>query len=252
MADQAPLHGQVALVTGASRGIGRATAIELGRLGAQVFVNYVRDEEAAHSAVAEVEKAGGPTPKALQGNVGRSEEASKLVESVLTESGAIDILVNNAGIQASSMLHRMTDEDWHRVLDVNLSGVFYTSRAALKWMREARRGAIVNVASASAFLAHPGAAGYIASKHGLIGLTKAMALENASRGIRVNVVAPGLTETDMAAGLGPEERDHLLKKVPIGRAASPEEVARMIAFVLTSATYSTGNTFHTSGGVTMG
>jgi NAD(P)-dependent dehydrogenase (short-subunit alcohol dehydrogenase family) len=195
---------------------------------------------------------GAPGARAAQADVGRPLEAKQLVEGVLETEGRLDVLVNNAAVQRSALLHKMSDEDWHGVLDTNLNAVFYLCRAALPSMLAARAGQIVNIASASAFVAQRGAAGYVASKHALIGLTKALALETAGRGPRVNAVAPGLTDTDLVRGLSDAQREALLKLVPLGRLADPDEVARMVELVVTDASYSTGNVFHVSGGVVMG
>ncbi len=244
------LQGQVALVTGASRGIGRAVAIALGRLGARVVVNYKSATAQAEEAVGAVVAAGGSAEPA-QADVARPAEARALVEKVLARHGRIDLLVNNAAVQRAALLHKMSDADWNDVIDLNLSSVFHLCRAALPAMLEARRGNIVNIASASSFMAQKGASSYVASKHGLIGLTKALALETATKGIRVNCVAPGLTDTDLVRGLTDAQRTALLTMVPLGRIAAPAEVAAMVAFVVLDASYSTGNVFHVGGGVVM-
>ncbi|MEO0601383.1 MAG: SDR family oxidoreductase [Myxococcota bacterium] len=247
-----PLIDQVALVTGGSRGIGRAIAVRLGALGSRVWLSYRSDEEAAQAAAAEVVRAGGPQPRIVRADVGDPAAAKAMVEAVLGATGRLDVLVNNAGIQRSAMAHRMDDADWHDVIAVNLSGVFFACRAALPTMREARAGTVGNIASASACVAQPGAAGSVASKHGLIGLTKALALENASRGIRVNAVAPGLTDTDLVRGLDDAQRAGLERRVPLGRIGRPEEVATAVAWLVTDGSYTTGNTLHVSGGVVLG
>ncbi len=244
------LDGEVALVTGASRGIGRAIAVALGRLGARVVVNFVRDEARALETVRLVAEAGGAAEPA-RADVARPAEARALVEGALARHRRLDVLVNNAAIQRAALLHKMSDADWHDVLDLNLSSVFHLCRAALPAMLEARRGCIVNIASASSFVAQRGAASYVASKHGLIGLTKALALETASKGIRVNCVAPGLTDTDLVRDLTDAQRAALLGMVPLGRMGAPDEVAAMVAFVVAEARYSTGNVFHVGGGVAM-
>jgi NAD(P)-dependent dehydrogenase (short-subunit alcohol dehydrogenase family) len=245
-----PLTSRVALVTGASRGIGRAIAIELGRLGARVAISYRREDSQAEEAVAALASTG-VEAKAFRADVSRSAEAQQLAADVVAAFGRVDILVNNAAIQRSALVHKMSDADWHEVMDTNLSAAFYLGRALLPSMLEARSGHIVNVASASSFMGQRGAASYVASKHGLIGLTRALAVETAHRGVLVNAVAPGLTDTDMVRGLTPEQREGLLKLVPLRRIAAPEEVAAMVGFVVTRAGYSTGNVFHVSGGVVM-
>jgi NAD(P)-dependent dehydrogenase (short-subunit alcohol dehydrogenase family) len=244
------LDGKVALVTGASRGIGRAIAVKLGSLGARVVVNFKENEARADEAARSIADAGG-TAELARADVAKPAEARRLVEEIVARHRRLDILVNNAAIQRSAMLHKMSDADWYDVLDLNLSAVFHLCRAALPSMLEARAGSIVNIASASSFLAQKGAAGYVASKHALIGLTKALALETASRGVRVNCVAPGLTDTDLTRNLTDAQRTGLLGLVPQGRIGTPDEVAAMVAFVITDASYSTGNVFHVGGGVVM-
>ena len=246
------LTGEVALVTGASRGIGRSIALELAAHGATLALHYVHDEGAAREVADAVVAAGGAAPRLFHADFVRPESAGEVVEACLQAFGRIDVLVNNAGIQRSAMAHKMADEDWHEVLAVNLSAPFFASRAALQAMREARSGHIIMVASASSFVAQAGAASYVTAKHGLIGLTKALALESASRGIRVNAVAPGLTDTDMVRGLSPEQRAGLERLVPMGRLGTPEEVANVVGWLATSASYCTGTTLHVSGGVVLG
>ncbi|HET6612888.1 MAG TPA: 3-oxoacyl-ACP reductase family protein [Kofleriaceae bacterium] len=243
------LSGKQAVVTGASRGIGRAIALRLAHLGARVVIGYATAKDRADAVVADISASGGEAI-AVAVDVSDPVQAARLIAAAQAR-GAIDILVNNAGIQRSALVHKMSDADWNEVLGVNLSGVFYTCRAALPAMLEKGRGHIINVASASSFMAQRGAASYAASKHGLIGLTKVLALEAARAGVLVNAVAPGLTDTDLVRGLAPEAADRLAKIVPLGRIADPDEIARMVAFVATEVTYSTGNVFHASGGVVM-
>lgn len=246
------LHGQVALITGGSRGIGRACALHLGALGAKVAINYAHNETAARSVAEAVVATGGSPPLVVQADVADAAQVERMVDAVSSGLGPVEILVNNAGIQRASMAHRMTDEDWDRVIATNLSGAFYTSRAVLPSMRARGAGQIVNIASASSYVTQMGAASYVASKHGLLGLTKALALENASKGLRINAVAPGLTDTDLVGDLSEAQRESLQRLVPMGRMATPAEVAEMVAWVLTGATYSTGNVFQVSGGVYLG
>ena len=247
----ATLAGSVALVSGASRGIGRAVAVRLGALGARVVVNYATRAADAEETVRAIAAAGGPPARAVRADVGVSREATRLVQDALAVEGCIDVLVANAGIQRSALVHKTTDEDWQRVIDVNLSSAFYLARAALPSMLARGSGRIVHVASASGFVGQRGAAAYVASKHGLVGLTRALAVETAGKGITVNAVAPGLTDTDLVRDLSPAQRDALLAMVPLKRVALPEEIADVVAFVVTSAAYSTGNVFHASGGVVM-
>lgn len=247
-----PLQDQVAIVTGASRGIGRAIAVTLGRLGATVVVNYRSRDDAARAAVDAALAAGAPAARAWSADVSNPEEADALVRGALEDHGRLDVLVNNAGIQRSGMAHRMELEDWNAVVATNLSAAFFTSRAALPAMRAAESGHIVNVASASSYVAQPGACAYVASKHGLIGLTKALALENAGKGVRVNAVAPGLTDTDMVRGLSDDQRSGLSRLVPMGRLGDPNEIAEAVGWLVAHSTYTTGNTLHVSGGVVLG
>jgi NAD(P)-dependent dehydrogenase (short-subunit alcohol dehydrogenase family) len=246
------LDGQVALVTGASRGIGRAIAVELARRGARLFLGCQRRSPAAEAAIDEVATIGASAPTLLEGDLADPKLAARLVDNTVEQAGRIDILVNNAAIQRSAMAHKMADEDWLEVMAVNLNAAFFTSRAALGVMRAQKTGHIVNVASASSFVAQPGACSYVASKHAIIGLTKALAVESARDGVLVNAIAPGLTETDMTASLSDDQRKRLLRLVPLGRMAKPIEHARLVAWLVTEGGYCTGNVFHSSGGVTMG
>lgn len=244
------LDGRVALVSGASRGIGAAIARELAGLGARVAVNYRNNEAAAREVCEQIAAAGGEA-RPFQADVGDSAQVGALAAAVESALGAPEILVHNAGVQHTAMAHKMSDEQWRAGLAVNLDAAFFLARAVLPAMRAAKFGAIVFIGSASGSVAQVGAAGYVAAKHGLIGLAKALALESARKQIRVNVVAPGLTQTDLVAGLSDEQRAGLLARVPLGRMASPEEVAATVAWVVRGATYSTGNVFHVSGGVAM-
>ncbi len=246
------LEGKVTLITGASRGIGRAIALELGRRGAVLALNYRQRDEAARASAEEAARAGASEVHLLRADTADPKAVDRMVSQVLDLHGHIDFVVNNAGIQRSGLAHELCDRDWQDVLDVNLSGVFYVCRAVLPSMRAAQAGHIVNIASVSSFVAQPGAVSYVASKHALIGLTKALARENAPRNVKVNAVAPGLTETDMVRDLNEKQRQALLSLVPLRRMAKPAEVAQVVAWVLSEASYSTGNVFHVSGGASMG
>ncbi|WP_252393341.1 3-oxoacyl-[acyl-carrier-protein] reductase [Brockia lithotrophica] len=240
---------RVALVTGASRGIGRAIALELARGGARVLVVY-RGRRDAAEAVVEAIRGLGSEALAEQGDVSRPEEADRLVSLALERFGRLDILVNNAGITRDNLLLRMKDEEWEEVIRTNLSGPFYLMRAAAKHMVRARRGRIVNIASVVGLVGNPGQANYAAAKAGLIGLTKAAAKELASRGITVNAVAPGYIQTDMTESLPEAAKEALLRLIPTGRFGSPEDVARAVRFLAgDDAAYITGHVLVVDGGM---
>jgi 3-oxoacyl-[acyl-carrier protein] reductase len=244
------LQNSVAIVTGASRGIGRAVALALAAEGAKVAVNYARSSTAADEVVKTIIEAGGDAI-ALQADVSKAEEVDKLIEETQKKFGRIDILVNNAGITRDTLLLRMKSEDWQAVIDLNLTGVFLCTKAVSKIMLKQRSGRIINIASVAGQMGNPGQANYSAAKAGVIGFTKTVAKELASRGVTVNAVAPGFIETDMTSDLG--NTDEILKMIPLGRYGKPEEIAGMVKFLASdpAAAYITGQVFNVDGGMVM-
>jgi len=243
------LEGKVAIVTGASRGIGRATAIALAAEGAKVVVNYASSNSAAAQVVAEI-TAMGSEAIALAADVSKADQVDALVNATMEQWGRIDVLVNNAGITRDTLLLRMKPEDWQAVIDLNLTGVFLCTRAVSKIMLKQKSGRIVNITSVAGQMGNPGQANYSAAKAGVIGFTKTVAKELASRGITVNAVAPGFIATDMTSGL---KADEILKFIPLGRYGQPEEVAGMIRFLAAdaAAAYVTGQVLNVDGGMVM-
>lgn len=246
MSGFASLEGKIALVTGGSRGIGAAISRELARAGARVAVNYRSGQEAAEAVAEEV---GGI---AVPANVGDPAEARALIERVESELGDVDALVNNAGITRDTLIARMTDEDWEEVIETNLRGTFNTCRAVSRKMLRRRAGAIVNLTSVVGIHGNPGQANYAASKAGIIGLTKALARELGSRGVRVNAVAPGYIATELTDVLSEELRGAILANTPLGRLGNPEDVAAAVRFLCSDeAAFITGDVLLVDGGLGM-
>ena len=245
-----PLLGQTALVTGASRGIGKAVALELAAAGATVAVNYANSNAGADAVVAEITAQGG-SAYALQADVSQEEEVNALVEAVIKRSGSLDVLVNNAGITRDGLLMRMKASDWQAVINLNLTGVFLCTRAVTRPMLKQKRGRIVNITSVVGLMGNAGQANYAAAKAGVIGFTRSSAKELASRGITVNAVAPGFIATDMTKDL---QAEALLTAIPLGRYGEVAEVAGAVRFLAAdpAAAYITGQVLQVDGGMLMG
>ena len=245
------LDGKTALVTGASRGIGRAIALCLAAEGARVAINYAGNVKAAEEVKAAVEAAGGAAIL-CQADISDSAAVEAMVADVVKEFGTIDILVNNAGITRDTLLMRMKDEDFAKVLDTNLKGVFYCTKAVAKLMMKKRSGRIVNMASVIGLVGNAGQANYAAAKAGVIGFSKSVAKELASRGITVNVVAPGFIGTDMTADLPETVKEKALADIPLGKMGEPEDVANAVLFLASDqASYITGQVVNVDGGMVM-
>lgn len=243
--------GKVALITGASRGIGRAVALKLSQMGAFVYINYVQNEAAALETLRKVTDGGG------QGTVCRFDvsdfNASRTaLKNIIDEKGRIDILINNAGISIDGLIVRMKEGDWDRVIDINLKGVFNCCRATARYMMKQHRGRIVNITSIVAETGNAGQSNYAAAKAGIIGLTKSLAKELGSRNICVNAVAPGFIETDMTAPLSDGDRESVRNLIPLERLGTPEDVAGVVAFLVSEeASYITGQIIRVNGGLYM-
>ncbi|KPL61163.1 3-oxoacyl-[acyl-carrier-protein] reductase [Rossellomorea vietnamensis] len=245
------LEGKVALVTGASRGIGREIALELAREGCNVAVNFAGSEQKANEVVDEI-KSLGREAIAVQCNVSDADAVQAMVKETITEFGSIDILVNNAGITKDNLLMRMKETEWDDVININLKGVFLCTKAVTRQMMKQRSGRIINISSIVGVSGNPGQANYVAAKSGVIGLTKTTARELAPRGITVNAIAPGFISTDMTEKLPEDVRNEMLKQIPLSRFGAPGDIAKVVTFVASdSASYMTGQTLHIDGGMVM-
>lgn len=242
------LDGKVALVTGGSRGIGRATAIELAASGAAVAVNYNANEEAANSVVSEITGAGGKAG-AYQFNIADRAAVDSQIDQVVSDLGPVTILVNNAGATADRTLRNMTDEQWDSVIEVNLTGTFNVTKKIWNIMGEAGGGHIVNISSIVGEAGRLGLINYSTAKAGLLGFTKTAAREGARTNIQVNAIAPGFIDTDMISGLTPEMKENLKKEAVLGRLGEVEEIAKVVRFIVSEASYMTGATIDVNGGM---
>lgn len=245
------LDGKVALVTGASRGIGRAVALTLAKEGAKVAINYAGNEAAAEEVKKEIE-ALGKDAIIVKANVADSAEVEAMVDKTIAELGGLDILVNNAGITQDGLLMRMKEEQWDAVLNTNLKGIFNCTKAATKYMMKKRSGKIVNMSSVVGIMGNAGQANYAAAKAGVIGFSKSTAKELASRGITVNVIAPGCIDTDMTAVLPDKVKEAMLATIPLARLGKPQDIAdAVVFFVSDNAAYITGQVICVDGGMVM-
>ncbi|MFS0763129.1 3-oxoacyl-[acyl-carrier-protein] reductase [Peribacillus phoenicis] len=245
------LEGKKALVTGASRGIGREVALELARQGADVAINYSGSEAKANEVVEEI-KALGRKAFAVQCDVANSESVTSMIKEVIEQFDRVDILVNNAGITRDNLLMRMKEDEWDSVINTNLKGVFLCTKAVTRQMMKQRSGRIINMASIVGVSGNAGQANYVAAKAGVIGLTKTTAKELASRGITVNAIAPGFISTDMTGELPEDVRKAMLDQIPLARFGDPKDIAAVASFLASDASkYMTGQTLHVDGGMVM-
>lgn len=245
------MKGQHALVTGGSRGIGKAICLELAQQGVHIAVNYSGNKQKAEDVAKECQSHG-VEAMVIQGNVADSSSVQMMVKSVIEKFGSIEILVNNAGITKDNLIMRMKEEDFDAVIDTNLKGVFNCAKAVSRSMMKQRYGRIINISSVVGVMGNAGQANYVASKAGVIGLTKSLARELANRNIRANAIAPGFIETEMTDELADETKEELLKQIPLAMLGKPEDVARVVTFLASdAASYMTGQTLHVDGGMVM-
>ena len=243
---------RVVVVTGGSRGIGRAIALRMADGETKIYFNYSASVSTDAEETEALVRAAGGTARAIRVDVGSREDVQGFFNQIAEESGRVDVLVNNAGITADGLLVRMKEKDWDRVLDINLKGAFHCIQAVAKMMMRQRSGRIINMASVVGVMGNAGQANYVASKAGLIGLTKTVARELAPRGITVNAVAPGFVETSMTAELPEKVKEAMLAQIPLGRMGQPEDVADVVAFLASEeASYITGQVLHVNGGMYM-
>jgi acetoacetyl-CoA reductase len=247
----ATLEGAVAVVTGAGRGIGRAIAEELGQGGAKVVVNYSRSKEPAEELVKKLMENGSPQAMALQADVADAAQAARLIEETVQRFERIDVLVNNAGINIDRSLKNLSPEDWNTVIQVDLNSYFYTVRAAVPYFMQQNSGKIINISSFVGQAGNFGQANYSAAKAGILGLTKTAALELARYHVTVNAICPGFIETDMYVSIPEKAKEAILKRIPLGRTGTPQEIARSVRYLIVDGDYITGQTLNVNGGIYM-
>lgn len=245
------LQGAVVVVTGAGRGIGRAIAEEMGNNGAKVVVNYSRSKDQADETVTWLTQHGAPDAAAIQADVADAAQATNLIEETVRHFGRIDVLVNNAGINIDRTLKKLTIDDWRQVIETNLNGYFYTVKAAQPYLLEQGSGKIVNISSFVGQMGNFGQANYSAAKAGIIGFTKTAAIEFARSNITVNAICPGFIETDMYTSVPDKVKEGILKRIPLGRVGTPQEVARAVRYLIVDGDYITGQTLNINGGIYM-
>ena len=245
------LEGTVVVITGAARGIGRAIAEDLGQGGAKVAVNYVHSKGPAEELVAQLHQNGSPESIAIQADVSDPEQATRLIEETVKKFGRIDVLVNNAGINIDRSMKNLTPEDWNKVIQNDLSGSFYTVKAALPYFIQQKGGKIINISSMNALVASFGQANYSAAKAGVIGFTKTAALELARYNVTVNVICPGWIGTDMWESMPDKVKEGVLVRIPLGRVGAPHEIARGVRYLIVDGDYITGATLNINGGAFM-
>jgi acetoacetyl-CoA reductase len=245
------LQGAIAIVTGASRGIGSAIAEELGQGGARVVVNYARSREPAEELVKKLMDNGAPQAVAIQADVADADQAARLIEQTREQFGCIDVLVNNAGITIDRTLKNLSVEDWNTVIQINLNSYFYMVKAALPCFMKQHHGKIVNISSFVGQAGNFGQANYSAAKAGIIGFTKTAALELAHYHVTVNAVCPGFIETEMFTNMPEKAKEAVVKRIPLGRVGTPEEIARAVRYLIVDGDYMTGQTLDVNGGIYM-
>jgi len=245
----ATLEGAVVVVTGAGRGIGRAIAEELGQGGAKVVVNYSKSKGPAEDLVAKLQQSGSPEAVAIQADVSVAAEAAKLIEETINRFGRIDVLVNNAGINIDRSMKNLTPEDWDKVIQVDLNSYFYTVKAALPYFTQQKSGKIINISSVIGQMGNFGQANYAAAKAGIIGFTKTAALELARSNVTVNAICPGFIATEMFEAIPEKPKEAILARIPLGRAGTPQEVARAVRYLIVDGDYITGESLNINGGI---